>query len=329
MRALVVLTSVLTATTLLAAGHRRAAATPAPDTTTTTTTTDADADAADDADPAAWLDALRDDVIADLAAGKPLVVQVHVPLCDNDILRCGNRKLGDGDNPDTNLYWGTTAGFGRWFTRKGSGWTRVLDGDGDTVGDPDVLDVLVFRRTVTASKAWRAAGAPRRFDVYVVAEAWRGEAIDRALDTWADDLYGGTARTITLADGTALAAGGTARIVAYVGHNRLMDLDAYAWPTADDAGARASRKGAVAIACHTDAYMHDEVPAADRVPLLFTRDFLFASAPPLEGAVVAFATGGDYRAIRKAAAVAYAKPEHKSVKRVQGAFTNPGDRRWR
>ena len=158
-----------------------------------------------------------------------------------------------------------------------------------------------------------------------MAQAWRGEAIDRALDAWAAELYGGAARTLTLDDGTELAAGGAARIVAYVGHNRLMDVEAYAWP---EATADGPRKGAVAIACHTDAYMHDEVPAADRVPLLFTRDFLFASAPPLEGVVRAFAEGGGYQAMRKAAAVEYARPEGKRVKRVQGAFTNPGDRRW-
>lgn len=281
---------------------------------------------ADDASPEdAWLADLTSDVIADLAAGRPLVVQVHVPLCDNDVLRCGNARLGDGDNPRTNLYWATTAGFGKWFARKKSGWTKVLDGDGDTVGDPDVLEVLVYRRTITASKAWRKAGAPRRFEVYVVAQAWRGEAIDRALDAWAAELYGGAARTLTLDDGTELAAGGAARIVAYVGHNRLMDVEAYAWP---EATADGPRKGAVAIACHTDAYMHDEVPAADRVPLLFTRDFLFASAPPLEGVVRAFAEGGGYQAMRKAAAVEYARPEGKRVKHVQGAFTNPGDRRW-
>ncbi len=289
--------------------------------------TPAAARAEDGVDPRAedtWLATLTADVIADLADGKPLVVQVHVPLCDNDVIPCGNKRLGDGDNPSTNLYWATTAGFGKWFARKRSGWTRVLDGDGATVADADVLDLLVYRRTVAASQAWRDAGAPARFEVYVVAQAWRGEAIDRALDRWARDLYGASAQALTLDDGTTIAAGGAAHIVAYVGHNRLMDLDGYAWP----ADSSDTRKGAVAIACHTDAYMHDDVPAEDRVPLLFTRDFLFASAPPLEGVVLAFAEGGGYRGMRKAAAVKYAAPEQKSVKRVQGAFTNPGDKRW-
>jgi hypothetical protein len=44
-----------------------------------------------------WLASLTDRVIDDVRAGKPLVVQVHVPLCDNSVTACGNAKLGDGE----------------------------------------------------------------------------------------------------------------------------------------------------------------------------------------------------------------------------------------
>ena len=83
-----------------------------------------------------------------------------------------------------------------------------------------------------------------------------------------------------------------------------------------------------AIACHTAAYMADEVPAAGRVPLFFTRDFLLASSAALEGAVLALAAGGDYAAIRRAGAQGYATGGKKPLARVLGAFTNPADRRW-
>src|SRR6478736_1400318 len=83
------------------------------------------------ADPNAWFDSLTDRVVADLAAGKPLVVQAHVPLCSNEIISCGNKKLGDGDAPDTNLYWITDEGFVGWFGRRGSGWKQVKKGKGD------------------------------------------------------------------------------------------------------------------------------------------------------------------------------------------------------
>lgn len=271
----------------------------------------------------AWLAGLTARVTRDLAAGKPLVAEVHVPLCDNTIIRCGNAKLGDGEHPETNLYWATTPGFGRWFARRGGGWQRVQLASADT-GDPDVLAAHVYRRTVRASPAWRKAGAPARFEVAVVVRAWRGTAIDRALAAYARDASGGPARTVALADGTTLAAGGAAQLVAWVGHNRLMDLDTFAWPEP-----AATAQGTIAIACHTAAYMADVVPGASRVPLLMTRDFLFANAAPLEAAVLAFARGDGYARIRADAAAAYAGVQKRPVARVAGAFTNPADRRWK
>jgi hypothetical protein len=271
----------------------------------------------------AWLDGLTRRVIADLAAGKPLVVEVHVPLCDSSIIACGNAKLGDGNNPATNLYWSTTPGFGAWFVRRGSGWKRVLKQTAADSGDPDVLAVHVYRRTVAAPAAWRRAGAPARFEIDLVIHGWRGTAIDRALAAYAADVSGQRARTLTLADGTTLDAGGAAQIVAWVGHNRLMDLDTFAWPAPAE-----TPKGAIAIACLTADYMEKPVSAPTRVPLLMTRDFLFANAAPLEATVLAFAAGGGYAKIRLDAATAYAGVQKREVRRVFGAFTNPADRRW-
>jgi hypothetical protein len=271
-----------------------------------------------------WLASLTDRVIEDVAAGKPLVVEVHVPLCDNTIIACGNAKLGDGDNPETNLYWSTTPGFGSWFNRKNSGWKRVQKLREGETGDKDVLALHVYRRNVTAPATWKKRGAPAKIEIDIVVHGWRGSAIDRALAAYAEDISGQGTRTITLADGSTLEAGGAAQIVAWVGHNRLMDIDAYTWPAPGKA-----TKGTIAIACHTAAYMENNVPSETRVPLLMTRDFLFANAAPLEATVLAFAAGGSYAKIRLDAATAYAGVRDREVKHVFGAFTNPADKRWR
>jgi hypothetical protein len=254
-----------------------------------------------------WLTGLTDRVIDDLAGGKSLVVEVHVPLCDNTIIACGNAKLGDGDNPATNLYWSTTPGFGRWFARKGSGWTRVAAETKDT-GDKDVLEKHTYRRTIATPAAWRKRGAPKQYTLEVVIRAWRGSAIDRALAAYAADLSG---------------TGTSAQLVAFVGHNRLMDVDEFTWPAPGK-----DVKGAIAIACDTAPYMKKQVSAATRVPLLMTSDLLFANAAPLEASVLAFARGGGYPEIRRDAATAYAGVRKRPVERVIGAFTNPADRRW-
>ena len=254
-----------------------------------------------------WLDGLTDRVVEDLTAGKSLVVEVHVPLCDNAITACGNTKLGDGDTPATNLYWATTPGFGKWFDRKASGWQRVEVLTKDT-GDKDVLEKRTYRRTIATPAAWRKRGVAKQFTVELVIRAWRGSAIDRALATYAADVSG---------------KGTSAQLVAFVGHNRLMDLDEYKWPAAGK-----EVKGAIAIACHTATYMKKQVSASTRVPLLMTNDFLFSNAAPLEAAVLAFARGGGYAEIRRDAATAYAGVRKRPVAKIMGAFTNPADRRW-
>jgi len=157
-------------------------------------------------EPDRWLDALTDRVIDDLAAGKPLVIQAHVPLCDRHIIACGNLKLGDGESPGDNLYWATTEGFVGWFGRRASGWQQALHATGAATGDADILDVRVWTRTVAAPAAWRSRGVPAKVPVFVVAFAWRGQAIDRALATYWSDLYGTDRRDVTLADGTVLPA---------------------------------------------------------------------------------------------------------------------------
>jgi hypothetical protein len=273
----------------------------------------------------AWLQALYDRVAKDLLDGAPLVVQVHVPLCEKTIIRCGNSKLGDGDNPDTNLYWATSGGFRGWFGRRGSDWTQVYKAGHD---DPDILEVRVWRRRMQPTRTWRSRGVTRRFDAYVVAYAWRGKAIGSSMDAYVADLFGDAPRVIELKGGVALRAGGAAHIVSYVGHNGWMDVDQYDWDGARKR-ARGPAKGTIAIACITEDYLAEAVSARERVPLIMTTSLMFAGAHGFEGAVSAFARGDKLPAIHRSAAANHAQGQKKSLRAVWSAFTNPADRRWR
>ncbi|HUS68436.1 MAG TPA: hypothetical protein VMZ28_28070 [Kofleriaceae bacterium] len=259
-------------------------------------------------DAEAWLASLQDDVAADLRAGHRLEVTVHVPLCDNDLIRCGNSRLGDGEDLAHNLYWATSGGFLGWFGRKGSGWKQVRRTAGGD--DPDILETRVWRRRVRPAGALRARGVTRPFDVDVVVHAWRGEAIQRAMARFASDLFGS----------------GGSRLVAFVGHNGWMDVGDFAWPAAPT---DAPRRGVIAIACITEDYLVPAVPSERRVPLLFTRSLLFAGAHALEGAVSAFAAGASLAGVREGAVRAYAAGQKKPLPRVRAAFTNPADRKWK
>jgi hypothetical protein len=252
---------------------------------------------------ASELDPLYERIAADLRAGKPLTVQVHVALCDNSRIVCGGHGLGDGDDLSRNLYWATSGGLRGWFERRGSGWQRVAIAKAPREG---VLEEARYRRHVDPSAAWRARGVTHGFDVEVDAFAWRGREIDGALDQFMADLD--SAR---------------AHVVAYVGHNGWMDRRSLAWPRAG-----AIPTGAIAIACLTRSYLRVPLLERSRVPLLVTTDLLFAGSHALDGALQAVAAGASLASIRDSAARAYADGESKRFERVRRAFTNPGDPRW-
>jgi hypothetical protein len=170
--------------------------------------------------------------------------------------------------------------------------------------------------------------------VYVVAHAWRGRSIDAALDRFVADVAGSAPRPLRLPDGTTLAAGGAAHLVAYLGHNGWMDRRAVRFPPP---AAAELPHGALVVACLSASWTAGRAALAPlfatdrawpRVPLLLTADLLFAGAASFEHAVVAFAGGDDLAGVREAAARGYAESEAKPVAKVRTLFTNPGDPRW-
>ena len=263
---------------------------------------------------------------ADIAAGKPIVVEVHVPLCDNSVITCGGHGRGDGDDLQRNLYWSTSEGLAGWMGRPGSGWSLAARLDGAATGIPDVLAVRVWQRSLEVPRSWRRPGMPARFTVYLVGFAWRGLAIDRALDAYLSDLYGDQSRAVALATGGEVVAGGAARIVGWVGHNRLMDVRADWKQLAKLNGSR--RKGTLAVACYSASYLKPAVRAPNRVPLLMTASLVMASSAAFESAVMAFLGGGDLGRDPLGGSDRLRQGQKRPVERLLSAFTNPSDHRW-
>jgi hypothetical protein len=236
------------------------------------------------------LDDLYARIAADLRAGKPLAVRADVALCDNHQISCGGHGLGDGDDRLRNLYWASSGGLRGWFERPGSGWRRLPL---RTQLDARVVEVVDYSRTIEPNAFWRARGVTRPFEMVVHAVGWRGREIRSALESFA-----------------ATAAAGEVHVAAYVGHNGWMDVDGFAWPAAG-----AHPAGAIAIACFSRSYIKVALP------LLTTKDMLFAGSHALDGALQAVARGDSAGEIPEAAAHAYADGEGKSFSRVRYAFT--------
>jgi len=232
---------------------------------------------------------------ADARAGRPLVAHVVVALCDNQhqsIVRVP-KALGNGQDPRTNLYWGARYGL-KTYLRRDGGWQAVAHKSDAPDG---VLERLVLTRRV--ARRGQAATA------WVVADAWDGRRIRDAIDAFLRMAGGHAIETVRVEVGgraVALRAGGAAHLVAYVGHNGLMD---FALPRQPAPSATSPPRSAVVLACKSQPHFGPPLRRAGAHALLLTTGFMAPEAYTLDAALKSWLAGGAPEAVGEAAAQAY------------------------
>jgi hypothetical protein len=254
-----------------------------------------------------------DRATADAVAGRPLVIHVLVALCDNahQGIVPVPAKLGKGDDPANNLYWGAQFGVRTWFGRSAE-WTSVA---APPAHASDILERRVFR--ASAVRDGKAVTA------YVVADAWRGEAIKATLERFLAMASGASPERVEFEDTgkhVALDAGGKAHAIAFVGHDGLMDFDLPA-PPSDPA---ASPPSAIVLACSSQAYVGPLLHRSGARPILLTTGLMAPEAYTLDAAIRSWLSGASGAAIREAAAAAYDAHQHCGIKGARRLFWTPG-----
>jgi hypothetical protein len=244
-------------------------------------------------------------VLDDFHSGKPLVAHVIVALADNEhqgIVRIPS-TLGDGDRPQSNLYWGAMYGV-KGFMKRSAEWRAVPQ---PASSDPRVLDRVLFRRDVTRDG--------RSAIVYLLAEAWQGRQIAAATGRFLEMTRGQHVETVRV-DGRDIAAGGAAHLVAYVGHNGLMD---FAVPEVGPGGKGDSPRVAVVLACESDFYFSTLIrPHA--APLVTTASLMAPEAYVLDAVVVSWFAGAAPRDVVEAAAGAYGQYQKIPIRSARRIF---------
>ncbi|HEU4390681.1 MAG TPA: hypothetical protein VFV34_22950 [Blastocatellia bacterium] len=216
------------------------------------------------------------------------VIHVLVALCDNQYqgIVPVPPRIGNGDDPANNLYWG--AGYGvKSFFKKAADWTAVSNGPGTT---PAVLERIAFKH--------------KQKNVYLVADAYRGREIKQCTIDFLEFAAGKGGEVIDLSAGAqrvSLRIGGGADLIAYVGHDGLMDFSISNPPEAVD-----QRKREVMIlACASKAYFRDSVRRTGADPLLWTTGLMAPEAYVLKGGIDGWVLGEDGEQVRRRAAEAY------------------------
>jgi len=264
--------------------------------------------AASDAAGAARGQDVQARVDADLKLGRPVVIHVVVALCDNDYqgIVPVPKAIGNGQDPKSNLYWGAAFGVKTFFTKR-AGWSLVSHGP----GSGPILERIVLRKEIVRGK--------RTVPVFVIADAWDGRTIRDAIVRYLGMAAGREAEAIAVGGmSEPLHAGGDAHLVAFVGHDGLMDFSLTSTPAER---AKALPRSSIVLACASKAYFSPHLVRGGSHQLLLTTNLMAPEAYTLDAAVTMFARGESPAAVVEAAAGAYSKYQKCSMKAARGLFT--------
>lgn len=201
-------------------------------------------------------------------------IHVFVALCDN-VNQRGQKvppKLGHGDKPESNLYWGAKYGI-KTFLENDPGWVLVRSEHSD---NPNVLRRLVFKHLL--------------HDAELVADAYIGKAILTCAREYFEALAGWDSR---FPGGPDLAV--------YIGHNVLYDFKLDNPPQGDP-----SSRAAIALACGSRKHFTPFIFLAGARPILLTNQSMAPEAYSFVEAVEGWLAGETPEAIRERAARVYA-----------------------
>ncbi len=220
---------------------------------------------------------------------SPKTVHVYVALCDNEHqgIVAVPAALGNGEDPGRNLYWGALYGVKSQFKRSRE-W-KLLQSLPNL--SPSVLERCVFKHN--------------DFDVYVVADAYRGQDIKQALLDFLRAAAGRSEDSVSIpvagSPAFVLNCGGRSDLLAYLGHDGLMDFTLESYPQKSDERVRP----VLVLACLSRSFFGQAIRQAGAYPLLWTTGLLAPEAYILKAAVESWMNGDPDKTVAENAAGGY------------------------
>lgn len=242
-----------------------------------------------------------------IATGKPLVVHIFVPLCDNEHqgIVPTTASLGNGFSLRSNLYWATTNGMKRYFKEKKE-W-ELIQSIKDVYKDSVVLERVIFKRTY-----------PNKATVYLVADAYRGDKMLETLNDFNRAMSNNHTQTIKLPNEISIDLHGGADLVVFNGHNGFLDF-AEDVPT-QYYNTSKQQKDMVAIACFANEYFEIEALRAQAYPLVRAKSTLHPGAFVISAIVDDWAMEKTVEEMRLSAGRAYCQVHNCTVKTSKNLF---------
>lgn len=219
-------------------------------------------------------------------------IHIFVALCDNKYqgIVPVPEKIGNGQDPDNNLYWGCAFGVRSYF-KKRKEWK------------------LVETRKLKSEKLERIIFKHITKNYYLIADAYDGKFIKEATVDFLNSSSGKTKDTLKIRK-TTIGIGGNSKLLAYVGHDGLMDFQLNeTFENTDKV-----KRDVIILACYSKNYFSPHLAKANVNPLVWTTNLMAPEAYTLHDAISGYLLNESNEQIRTRAAKAYSKYQKCSEK---------------
>lgn len=256
------------------------------------------------------------ELIKDLAKGKPLRITLYVALCDNSqgIAPVKNKRICMGDKPEQNLYWAAFGGVRRYLQKQK--FKRILYRSGSA--NSPIIITSVWRKVF--SVRGKLSRKLRRYPVEVIALAYRGTKIEDAMRDYLNACLFEPPKTLLLDDGTKINYGKTSHIVGYIGHNYLLEVDAKS--LVKNLKSTIDRHNVIfGLSCLGTKTIGSIVKSKYHHLMLFNKSLTFPGAWPIGGMIRAILAGKSPKEIRYQAGKAKALAIKRRVRSIVASFS--------
>ena len=218
-------------------------------------------------------------------------IHVFVALCDNKYqgIVPVPASIGNGQDPDNNLYWGIEFGI-RTFFKRSKEWKLERIQPIDSVR----MERLVFKHV---SKNY-----------FLIADAYNGKFIKTCTKDFIRSSSGDWKDTLHV-NKKVIGINGNAKMLAYIGHDGLMDFNINESFINTDH----KKRDVIILACISRKYFAPHLQTANVNPLLVTTGLMCPEAYTLHDALIGYINNESVKQISERAAKAYSKFQRCSI----------------
>lgn len=221
-------------------------------------------------------------------------IHVFVALCDNKYqgIVPVPAAIGNGQDAKNNLYWGAGYGVRSFFINKSNEW-KLVSSVKDTANH--ILERILLKHKTK--------------NVYLLADAYDGQFIRKTTVDFLNASSGKNEVAIK-ADDKTIYFGGASDLLAYIGHDGLMDFSI----ARSFIGDIQKKREAIILACYSKKYFLSHLKQTGASPLVWTTGLMAPEAYTLHDAINAWIENKSSSEIRLAAAKAYTKYQKYGLK---------------